>query len=267
MLGGIAALLLDMDGVLTVSWKPVPGSVDAFARLRARFPVCVVTNNTTRSRKSVAASLSAVGFELDEHEVITSGVATAHYLRTAHPDAKCFVVGDGEPTADLDGVHLVDDNPDVVVLADAAPDWDFAMLNKVLGWLLDGAALVATNRNRYRLTDDGLEIDTGPFVSALEMASEKQAVVTGKPNSHIYTAGLSELAKKAGHRFAPSEVAMVGDDLLCDALGAQDSGLKGILARTGKYRPGVESDHGRRPDAVVDSLAHVPALLGLGGGK
>jgi ribonucleotide monophosphatase NagD (HAD superfamily) len=32
---GVRAVLLDIDGVLTVSWKPLPGAVDAVRALRA----------------------------------------------------------------------------------------------------------------------------------------------------------------------------------------------------------------------------------------
>jgi phosphoglycolate phosphatase-like HAD superfamily hydrolase len=39
--------------------------------------------------------------------------------------------------------------------------------------------------------------------------------------------------------------------------------LTGILVRTGKYREGDLSRG--TPDAVVDSLADVPALLDIGG--
>ena len=44
-------LLLDMDGVLTVSWDPLPGAVAALAALRAAgMPLRVLTNTTSRSQ-------------------------------------------------------------------------------------------------------------------------------------------------------------------------------------------------------------------------
>ncbi|HYF45619.1 MAG TPA: HAD hydrolase-like protein, partial [Acidimicrobiales bacterium] len=60
---------------------------------------------------------------------------------------------------------------------------------------------------------------------------------------------------------APERVAMVGDDVENDVLGAQACGLHGILVRTGKYRPeAVEAADGE-PEVVVDSFADLPALL------
>ena len=63
----MAAILLDVDGVLHVSGEPIPGAVEAVARLRAdghrlRF----VTNNSTRSRATLADELRALGLELDD---------------------------------------------------------------------------------------------------------------------------------------------------------------------------------------------------------
>lgn len=48
-------VLLDVDGVLVTSWEPLPGAIEAVARLReAGTPFLLVTNTTTRSRASLA---------------------------------------------------------------------------------------------------------------------------------------------------------------------------------------------------------------------
>jgi ribonucleotide monophosphatase NagD (HAD superfamily) len=57
-------------------------------------------------------------------------------------------------------------------------------------------------------------------------------------------------------------VAMVGDDMVNDILGAQAAGLTGILVRTGKYRDGDEDHSEGRPDHVLPSFADVPGFLG-----
>jgi ribonucleotide monophosphatase NagD (HAD superfamily) len=60
---------------------------------------------------------------------------------------------------------------------------------------------------------------------------------------------------------------MVGDDLEADVLGAQRAGIAGVLVRTGKYSERDEhggGDETDRPQHVVDSVADLPGLLGLG---
>jgi FMN phosphatase YigB (HAD superfamily) len=62
---------------------------------------------------------------------------------------------------------------------------------------------------------------------------------------------------------APGDVVMVGDDAASDASGARRAGCQGILIRTGKYRPGDETGVEPPPTAVIDSVAALPAWLGV----
>jgi ribonucleotide monophosphatase NagD (HAD superfamily) len=55
----------------------------------------------------------------------------------------------------------------------------------------------------------------------------------------------------------PGEVLMIGDDIAADAGGAQQAGLKGMLVKTGKFRP-QDLEGAIRPDAVLDSIADLP---------
>jgi ribonucleotide monophosphatase NagD (HAD superfamily) len=54
----VAGVLIDIDGVLTVSWQPLPGAVAALRQLRAAaLPLALVTNTASRPRASIAAAL------------------------------------------------------------------------------------------------------------------------------------------------------------------------------------------------------------------
>ena len=54
----MAAILLDVDGVLHVSGEPIPGAADAVRPLRANgHRLRFVTNTTTRSRAQLAEEL------------------------------------------------------------------------------------------------------------------------------------------------------------------------------------------------------------------
>jgi HAD superfamily hydrolase (TIGR01458 family) len=253
-------LLLDIDGVLSVSWEPIPGSIEAMEALRrAGLPICLITNTTTHPRAELARVLNDAGFSISPDEVMTAVTATAAYLREAHPGASVFLLSDGDARADMEGVALVDraDDADVVVLGGASKDFTYPAVNAVFRRLMDGAALVAMHRNFYWRTADGLELDAGAYVAGLEAATGRQATVCGKPSAEYFAAALAVLGVPA------DRAAMVGDDVVNDVEGARAAGLTGILVRTGKYRPGDE----RRgePDAVVDRLADVPGWLGLAG--
>jgi HAD superfamily hydrolase (TIGR01458 family) len=252
------AVLLDIDGVLAVSWEPIPGAVDTLSQLRAEgVPFRLITNTTTHPRTALAATLAEAGFDVEPSEIFTAVVATGEYLRAHHPGARVLVISDGDPSADLDDVELVgpDDEADVVVIGGAGDAFSYATVNRAFQLLLDGAALVGMHRNFFWRTKEGLQLDGGAYIVGLEEASGRTAVICGKPAEAYFGSALAALGTE------PRRTAMVGDDLVNDVLGAQVAGITGVLVRTGKFRPeDLERAEGR-PDRVIDSVADLPALL------
>src|SRR5690242_16201355 len=156
----VEAVLIDIDGVLTVSWRALPGAVEAMAQLRRTgLAVRLVTNTTSRTRAWMATRLSAQGFPVHPEDILTAPGLTAHYLHEAYPGARCLVLNSGDLSNDLPGITVVSgdqDDVDVVVLGGAGPEFGYEALNRVFHHLQRGAALVAMNRNHYWATDDGL---------------------------------------------------------------------------------------------------------------
>jgi HAD superfamily hydrolase (TIGR01458 family) len=251
-------VLLDIDGVLAVSWEALPGAVDALARLRdEEIPFRLITNTTTKSRADLAGTLRGAGFDVADEEIVTAVVATAEHLRKAHPGAPVFVLSDGDAAADLVGVDLVEvDDADVIVIGGACDEFTYDTMNRIFRRLMDGAALVGMHRNLFWKTAEGWELDGGAYLAGLEEAAETQAVICGKPEKTYFDAGLAMLGVEA------DRAAMVGDDIVNDVLGAQAAGLTGVLVRTGKFRAGDEARDEGRPDHVLESFADVPAFLG-----
>jgi ribonucleotide monophosphatase NagD (HAD superfamily) len=123
---------------------------------------------------------------------------------------------------------------------------------------LGGAELVASQLNRSARRDDGEHLDTGGFVRLLEYAAGVRARVLGKPSPEFF-----RLAVDAAG-VAAERALVVGDDLDADVGGAQAAGLRAVLVRTGKGAGPVPPDGGPgAPDAVLDSLAGLPGLLGV----
>jgi HAD superfamily hydrolase (TIGR01458 family) len=253
-------LLVDIDGVLTVSWKPLPGVGDALRRLReADISMVFVTNTTSATHSSIATKLQRAGLAIDVNEILTAASTTAALIHRDHLGARCWMVGDTDVAADLDEVNLVgvDESPEVVVLGGAGPEFDYPTLNRIFRMAMDGTPVIAMHRNLYWMTKDGLQLDTGAFVGVIEQAAGIEVSVTGKPSRACFESALEMLD------LAPEEVAMVGDDLYTDVLGAQAMGIEGVLVRTGKFREETLAGSGLSPDHVVDSFADLPALLVL----
>ena len=144
-----------------------------------------------------------------------------------------------------------------MIVGDLGNRWDYDVLNRAFSRLMDGADLIALQKNRYWETSEGLSLDAGPFVSALEYATGREAEVVGKPAPAFFELALGELELSA------DRAAMVGDDVEADVGGAMDAGLAGILVRTGKYREDLVRESGIEPTATVDSIADVPELISI----
>ncbi len=235
----VRAVLIDIDGVLTVSWRPLPGAVAALRAIReAGLGVVLVTNTTSRTRASIAATLVDAGFAVSAEDIMTAPAATAAHLA----GARCALLNSGDVREDLAGLALVDEEgdgagavPDVVLLGGAGPEFGYAALNRAFGHLQRGARLVAMHRNLYWRTDAGLQL---------------------KPSRAFFEAALARLG------VGPGEALMIGDDIESDVLAAQRLGITGVLVRTGKFLPEAVERASGSPDHVLDSFADLPGLWG-----
>ena len=70
--------------------------------------------------------------------------------------------------------------------------------------LLKGHPLVAVHKARFYKRSDGFALGPGPFVTALEYASDTTAIVVGKPRKEFFLSALDGLCD-------PHEAFMIGD--------------------------------------------------------
>ena len=120
---------------------------------------------------------------------------------------------------------------------------------------MPGARLVCLHKNRWWQTARGPLLDSGAFVAGLEYAAGVEAELVGKPSPAYFEAALAVLG------VAPEDAVMVGDDVESDVSAAQRLGLHGVLVRTGKFREDTLAVASPAPDAVLDSVAELPAHL------
>jgi HAD superfamily hydrolase (TIGR01458 family) len=255
VLDRIRALLLDLDGVLYVEDEPIGGAVEAVDRLRqGGFALRFVTNTTAHSRVQTLDKLARLGFTVGERELVTPAALAVRYCRARRLERVALIMNE-EVKRDFAGLDEADRGADAVIIGDLGSAFGYDVLNRAFREVMDGAELIALQKNRFWLRADGLSLDVGPFVAAIEFATGREAHVVGKPAPGFFEEILAELGAE------PGEAAMVGDDVESDIGGALRAGLAGILVRTGKYRDDVVRALGIHATATVATIADVPPLL------
>ena len=254
-LDGVEALLLDLSGVLYVQEEAVSGAREALERLRSSgLGIRLVTNTTMRSRRQILERLERLGLEADPEELLTPATLAARHCREAGHSRVHLLVAD-DLREDLADLEEGGEEVDAVVMGDLGEGFTYEVLNSAFREVRGGAELIALQKNRYWETAEGLSLDAGPFVVAVEYAADREAVVVGKPSEAFFELALADLGVD------PSAAAMVGDDVEADVGGALDAGIAGILVRTGKYREEDVRASGIEPTATVDSIADIPNLV------
>ena len=247
-------VIFDIDGVLTYQdmvFPSAPQVVDLLRRqgLTLRF----LTNSTLKSRRSCAARLREVGFQIDDAEVLTASYITALYLRQIKPRS-VWVMLEREGLDEFLDFPQNLENPEYIVIGDNRSNFDFVHLGKALRLLRKGAKLVGMIPELVDTTLGDLELNVGSWVHMLELASGVPATYIGKPHRFAYEYTLRSMG------LDKSQVIAVGDRTGTDIQGANDFGIPSVLLRTGEY---AENDLSRtaRPDFVIDSIQELPTIV------
>jgi phospholysine phosphohistidine inorganic pyrophosphate phosphatase len=247
---GIRGILFDVDGTLLQNDRPIRGAPEMLDRLRAlSLPFRLTTNTSRRPRSAIASVLRRGGFRVEDPEVLAPCVLARRRILESGRTRAAFLL---PAAAREDFVGVVEDEsrPDWVVVGDLGRDFTWERLNRAYHWIRGGAGLLALHKNRVWDNGlDGIVLDAGPFVEALEYAAEVTAEVVGKPSRAFFDLALADLGLPAGGAL------VVGDDLEADCAGGAAAGLKTALVLTGKSRREEAERSPARPDLVLDSVA------------
>jgi 4-nitrophenyl phosphatase len=241
--------VIDLDGVVWLAGKPIPGVDEAVARLRgvgAR--VLFATNNAAPTRAELHRQLAQCGITADDADLLRSADVAAGMLA---PGSTAVVLGsDGVLEAlAARGVTVVPEGPAEAVVVGLTRDFTYDSLSVAVAAVRGGARLVGTNEDATYPTPEGLVPGAGALLAAVVTASGVQPDVAGKP--HRPTAD----AIRA--RTTPGDLrVMVGDRPSTDGALAAQLGIPFGLVLSGVTKKGEIP-----PDA--DPAAVAPDLLRL----
>ncbi|MDP6345125.1 MAG: HAD-IIA family hydrolase [Alphaproteobacteria bacterium] len=253
-LDDIDGLILDMDGVLYRGPEPIPGAAEAVSALRAAgIGIVALTNNARAAADDYADRLAGMGIDLPAGNIITSGQATARYLKEQAEAPAVFVAGSPALRQEVLAAGATEsERPDFVV-AGVDLEMPLAALAEAVRHLDAGARLIASNPDRRVPGAQGFEPEAGAVQAFLEAASGQTAVVPGKPNRLIFEMALERLGRRR------QAVAVVGDSPDTNIAGANGAGLRSVLLASGNADPG-DSPH-RPTERLADLAALAERLL------
>lgn len=250
----VKGIIFDIDGVLEYQGEIYPRAVDTIRILRNRGMVLrFLTNSTLKSRDSCARILRKKGFTVFDDEVFTASYITATYLKFLHPRS-CWIMLDGEGRAEFQDFKQDYENPEYIVVGDNRSCFDFDHLNRALRLLLNGSKLIGMQSELVDTSMGNAELNVGSWVGMLERASGVPAIYLGKPNSFAFELTLQSMV------LGNKQVAMIGDRVSADVMGANKIGIQTVLVRTGEFHPS-DLKNDVHPDFIVNSIQDIPDIL------
>ncbi len=258
----VRGFLLDMDGTFYLGDHLMDGALRFIELLRLQDKKFLfLTNNSSRHRSQYAEKISRLGLPIGEESVLTSGEATAVYLKKQHPGADIFLVG--TPSLEEEfrqyGFQLVQQNPQILVLG-----FDTTLTYQKLWALCDfvraGIPYIATHPDFNCPTETGYMPDVGAMIAFVKAATGRQPdLVVGKPNRLIVDAAAIKMNLQV------EQLAMIGDRLYTDIALGQTSGITTILVLSGETKREDLNGSPFQPDYVFENLAGVADWLEKGG--
>jgi 4-nitrophenyl phosphatase len=253
-LSSVRGFLLDMDGTFYLGDRLLEGAlrfIDVIRKQEKAF--LFLTNNSSRHRGQYAEKISRLGLPLAEEAVLTSGEATALYLREQHPAARLYLVGTQSLEEEFRqyGFQLVDNKPQFVVLG-----FDTSLTYQKLWNLCDfvraGIPYIATHPDFNCPTETGFMPDVGAMIAFVNASTGRLPdLVVGKPNRLIVDAAAMKMHLQV------EQLAMIGDRLYTDIALGQTSGITTVLVLSGETRREDVRDSPYQPDYIFENLAGV----------
>jgi HAD superfamily hydrolase (TIGR01450 family) len=227
-----AVVICDLDGVIWLAHRPISGSVDAVARLRAAGRrVVFVTNNSSLPISDQEQALATIGIPA-AGDVFTSAGAAAALVEPGERVLVCggqgvveAVTGAGASAVACDDVSGT--SVDVVVVG-FHREFDYERLRIAATAVHNGARLIATNDDATYPTPDGPIPGGGAILAAVATAAGVEPVIAGKPHTPMALAVLDRLGRPD-----PATLLVVGDRPSTDGLFAGALGCPFALVRSG----------------------------------
>lgn len=212
------------------------------------------TNNASHTDFFYINKLNKMGFEVEENEIMTSGVVTAEYLKRHRNESNVYLVGVKELIDDFfsKGVNLVSGNEektDIVVTSFDTP-LTYEKLDDACRFIRNGAEFLSTHPDFNCTTETGFIPDSGAITAFITASTGKTPTYFGKP----YKETIEMISEATG--VDRGDTCVFGNRLYTDIALGKKFGVTSVLALSGETQPSDEEAalDVDKPDFVFGSL-------------
>lgn len=225
----VDAFVFDAFGVLNVGETMIPGADIRLDQLRARgCAIRILTNAASYDREGAIAKFKRLGLRVEDDEIITSREAALQDLSEGHWGV---IAADTDPLSDLPGnVTRLKDNSDHYDKVEqflflSTADWTTSRQDLLVSAMQQRPRKVLiANADLAAPRDNGFSIEPGHYGHQIADQFPGYVHFFGKPFPEVYNLIEASLAS-----LTPERIAMCGDTLHTDILGAAARGWRTVL--------------------------------------
>ena len=254
----VDGFILDSYGVIGLGSAPIDGIQSFFAAAAAKEkPIVILTNGASQPAANRLPTYLGWDLPVVTSDIISSRDAAYYYVKEQaqkNPDVRLsYLCANVVPFADLDGPVY-----GARATTDFGYDWHEADLFCFMGatsWseaaqqhleealtAAPHAKLLIANPDVSAPVGQGFSFEPGFWGMRAQAVTHCALIMTGKPFQPAYGLAVAALEKKAGKHLHKSKIAMVGDSLHTDILGAKTFGLTAVLLKDYGLLRGWDSD-------------------------
>ena len=246
----VSGFMIDMDGTVYKGNNVIKGAPEFIERLKERnIPFVFLTNNSASDREHYFNKLTRMGFKINIDNILTSTTATIAYIQKHHRGKTVYPLGTSKFIKEIKeaGICIDDEHPDIVLLAfDTSVTYE--KMNNAYQFLKKGSKFIATHPDDLCPTEDGYDIDIGPFIRFFESMTGKKATVIGKPNKMMVRMAAEKM------NVPLKRMVMVGDRIYTDMKMASDAGIRSIMVLSGEAKRSDLPRTDTVPTMIVNSV-------------
>lgn len=249
-------LVFDLDGTLYRGTQPIISGVRLVNEaIKQNIPVLFLTNNSMRTPEENVLHMEKMGYRnLKPEQFYNSAMAAAEYTAALGQGKKAWYIGQNGMKQALEdnGFEISEDHPDFVFVG-LDKSADYAKYSKALDYLLNGARLIGTNKDRILAKPGGFEIGNGSVVALFEYAINQKSPDISKPSPVMMDLFCRHF------NLDRDEILLIGDNLETDIALGVNAGVRTMMVESGVH---TREDIDRLkiyPDQVISDLSEVTA--------